>query len=235
MDRDTIKTLLMTTSVVAIIAGSAQEANAFICDVTITGPTTQPGFTQTTNANCIFIDNAATITSDITLAVPATLGGGTFTGAVVTIDNSVLQGGLFNNTTIVGTPTFAQDEVFIDGIKLIGGSKVANGITNGASTGLINIAVHNSATNISGAEGGGAGILVQQSSFTGNLVNNGVIDVSVLVDPLHDATATATGMGVISTSFVGNVINTHVLNVSATAIAGSGTDRASPRRGPAAS
>ena len=72
MDRDTIKHLLMTTSVVAIIAGS-HEANAIpACTAHVT--TNQPsGYTQTTSVNCIFIDTV-TVTGDVLINSGVTVG-----------------------------------------------------------------------------------------------------------------------------------------------------------------
>ncbi|GEM_PF-2050549 len=220
MDRNTIKTLLMTTSVVAIIAGTGQEAVAAVCDIDISGATTTfPA--MTTNVNCISITNSA-ITNDVTITPPNTVGG-VLSGAQVFINNSILDLSLTNNSTIIGNVGS-----FDIGIQVAGTSLVGNGITNG-STGVIRIDAENT-LGASPRSATGIGIYVNSSKFTGNVANNGTIDVVVLADPAPTASAHGTGIGVLSTSFVGNVINTFSLSVLSTAIAGSSSSASATSR-----
>ena len=216
----------MTTSVVAIIAGTSHEASATPpCDVSVSS--SGAGFTVTTNVNCISI-TAPQISSDVTIAPTFTVGPAVLSGPLnieVLVDDTTLLGGVFNNGTIIGnigSTSFASLTQI--GIDISGSSTLLSGVTNGAGTGVIDIIVSNTATDLVGpVSANGIGIDITSSKFAGNVVNNGIVNVTVLADPTPTAIAEATGMGVVSFSFVGNVINTHALNVVATAIAGSNT------------
>src|SRR5437016_586853 len=143
MDRDTIKNLLMTTSVVAIIAGSAQEANAIpVCGSTAVFTTPQSSVTQTTNVACIFID-ATSVTSDVTVNPGVTIGPNGL-AAEITIFDSSIGGGFFNNGTVVGAVGTGISTAFIEntGLVISGDSTVGNGVTN-ARTGVFSISVIN--------------------------------------------------------------------------------------------
>src|SRR5204862_3017030 len=101
MDRDTIKTLLMTTSVVAIIAGSAQEANAtVVCASAAVFNTPQSSVTQTTNVACILIEST-TVTGDVTVNPGVTIGPNDQEPEIEIFDSAV-GGGFFNNGTVIG-------------------------------------------------------------------------------------------------------------------------------------
>ena len=216
MDRDTIKNLLMTTSVVAIIAGSSQEAAAGpLC--TVVGPGSSASFTAT-SVNCVLI-TGETITNDVTIPTGVTIGPTSITQFEIL--DSAIGGGFLNQGTVLGNLVGSNAGQQLDiGLLVDGDTTIGNGVTNAAG-GVFSINVANTA--VSGAaRAQGIGIDITSSSFTGNLVNNGLIDVTVLADPPGTAIADATGMAVVSTSFVGNVINTNTLNAIATAIAGSG-------------
>jgi hypothetical protein len=219
MDRDTIKNLLMTTSVVAIVAGTGHEAAAVVCDVNVQSQT--QAFSLTTNVNCIVINNS-TITSDVMIGSALTVGPSPGSGTPeIEISNSTLQGGLINNGTVFTTLIGGGALILNQGIDISGNSIVGNGVTNGA-TGVISIHVTN--TDLGNfAEAEGTGVRVSSSKFAGNVTNQGTVDVRSLADPPGAATASAFGIIVTSTSFVGNVINTNVINAFATSLAGPGT------------
>src|SRR5947199_1882896 len=128
MDRDTIKTLLMTTSVVAIIAGSAQEANAtVVCASTAVFTTPQASVTQTTNVACILIDTT-TVTGDVTVNPGVTVGPNGVPAEITILDSSV-GGGFFNKGTVVGAVGTGISSSFIDNTGLlIRGSTIGNGV-----------------------------------------------------------------------------------------------------------
>src|SRR5437764_3945296 len=168
MDRDTIKNLLMTTSVVAIIAGSAQEANAtVVCASTAVFTTPQASVTQTTNVACILIEST-TVTGDVTVNPGVTIGPNGL-AAEITIFDSSIGGGFFNNGTVLGTVAGGGALEINAGLVIEGGSTVGNGVTNGA-TGVFSIQAISTA--ISGtAQADAVGVEITQSSFAGNLVN----------------------------------------------------------------
>ncbi|HLJ21083.1 MAG TPA: hypothetical protein VKU84_12830, partial [Stellaceae bacterium] len=203
----------MTTSVVAIIVGSGQDAAAFVCTPGGSGAS----FTAT-STNCVFID-AATITGDVTIPTGVTIGPTSITQFEIL--DSAIGGGFFNHGTVLGNLVGPSAGVQQDiGLLIDGDTTIGNGVTN-AVGGVFSITVKNTATS-GAARADGIGIYITSSSFTGNLVNDGLIDVRVVADPPGTAIADATGMGVLSTSFVGNVVNTTTLNAIATAIAGGG-------------
>ncbi|HKX11407.1 MAG TPA: autotransporter domain-containing protein, partial [Stellaceae bacterium] len=217
MDRSTIKNLLMTTSVVALVAAGSEEARAVGCGTFIDTP--QPaGVAQNTSVNCILID-ATTVTGDVTIGPSAVIGspGGIILDAVELFDATV-TGGVINNGTVQGILNVTGGQHVQIGIDDFT-SKIGNGITN-SSTGHININV----TDFLGgstASAFGAGIVVLSESFTGTVANNGAINVSVFADPVNTAIAEATGMAVVTGSFSGNVINTNAISLTAVADAGS--------------
>src|SRR5689334_5238129 len=101
MDRSTIKNLLMTTSVVALVAAGSQEARAFVgCGAFFDTP--QSGIAQNTSVNCIEVFDT-TVTGDVTIGPSAVIGspGGTIEDAVEILFATV-TGGVINNGTVQG-------------------------------------------------------------------------------------------------------------------------------------
>src|SRR5689334_5064739 len=97
MDRGTIKILLMTTSVVALVAGSGQDAAASPCAGVSGG--TVPSFTQTTSVNCIAISNEQ-VTGDVTIDPGVTVGGTNLGSINVQLSNVTIGGGIINLGTV---------------------------------------------------------------------------------------------------------------------------------------
>src|SRR5256885_28776 len=162
MDRDTIKTLLMTTSVVAIIAGSAQEANAtVICASTAVFTTPQSSVTQTTNVACILIDTT-TVTGDVTVNPGVTVGPNGVPAEITILDSSV-GGGFFNKGTVVGAVGAGISSSFINTSPL---TVAATAIAGGAT-----------ATTAS-ARARARGVLISAGSLTTDLVNGGASALS---------------------------------------------------------
>ncbi len=151
------RNLLSATSALALIVGLGGPSWA--CPI-LTG--TIGGFTNTGTVDCFNFNNA-TVTSGVSNSSTGVIGSpASPQPGSVNLNNTTINGSLQNSGRISasgGTPA---------GINVTGGSVVTNGIINN-KTGTIGV-------NASGSSA--FGIHVNQSSFSGNITNNGVISVT---------------------------------------------------------
>jgi hypothetical protein len=151
------RAILSATSALALLAGIG--GNAWACSP-MSGSFTF--FTNTGTTDCLNF-NGATVHGNVSNSSTGVIGPpGAPAPASLVINNSTINGSLSNSGHINasgGTP---------GGISVTGGSVITNGIINNI-TGTIGV-------NASGPSA--FGIQVSQSSFSGGITNNGVINVT---------------------------------------------------------
>jgi hypothetical protein len=149
---------LSATSALAIIAGLG--GNAWACSPPGSGPFA--AFENFGTIDCVSLNNT-TVHGNVTNGSTGKIGPPSSpVPATVTINNSTIGGAVQNSGQVSasgGTP---------GGILVTGGSVVGNGIVNN-KTGTISV---------SGTGNSAFGIKVSQSSFSGNITNSGVINVT---------------------------------------------------------
>lgn len=154
--------ILSATSLLAMIAAAGGDASACSPAGTRTGSGTFSGFSNSGSLDCISITNLAIINGNVSNGATGVLGPpGAPAPGTLSIDNSTINGAIQNSGHINASGGT------LNGISVTGGSVVTKGIINN-STGTIS------------ASGNGnlVGINVNQSSFSGNITNNGLITVT---------------------------------------------------------
>jgi len=169
--------ILSATSAIAIVAASGGEAMACNPGGTLTGPGPFGAFSNSSNLDCVAITNHAVVNGNVTNGVGGAIGSpASPQPGALSIDASTINGAVQNSGHI------AASGGTLNGISVTGSSVVTNGIINNR-TGTIGV---------SGLSGNFVGINVNQSSFSGNITNNGLITVT----SGGGASASAVGIGI---------------------------------------
>lgn len=144
---------------------------------TFTGPGSFGAFSNSSSLDCVSITNHAVFNGNVANGVGGTIGSpASPQPGALSIDASTINGAVQNSGHINASGGT------LNGISVTGSSVVTNGIINN-STGTIGV---------SGVSGNLVGINVTQSSFNGNITNNGLITVT----SGSGASASAVGIGV---------------------------------------
>jgi hypothetical protein len=169
--------MLTATSAIAIVSASGGEAMACNPAGTFAGPGSFGAFSNSANLDCVAITNHAVVNGNVANGVGGVIGSpGSPQPGALSIDASTINGSVQNSGHITASGGT------LNGIGVTGSSVVTNGIINNR-TGTIGV---------SGLSGNLVGINVNQSSFSGNITNSGVITVT----SGGGASASAVGIGI---------------------------------------
>jgi hypothetical protein len=169
--------ILSTTSVIAVMAVLGSQALACNPAGTFTGPGTFGAFSNSSTLDCVTITNHALVNGNVVNGVGGVIGSpGSPQPGALSIDASTINGSVQNSGHITASGGT------LNGISVTGSSVVTNGIINNR-TGTIGV---------SGLSGNLVGISVNQSSFSGNITNSGLITVT----SGGGASASAVGIGI---------------------------------------